>query len=414
MLILSKDNITEYLKTWIPELDISGPMLISEIGEGTEEEDGDGFLNYVFRVSDGKYHLVVKQGRSQGRRVDFPLSKERNRLEYESLKIRKAIVPEYVPDIYFYDDENRVFAMEDVSYLKIARFQLNRSVMFPKLAAQAAEYLAKTHFYTSEYYLDTKLYRELTTHFMNHEMRSIFDDMGSISRQADEDSEGDLDPQYASLIEDIVFDPAVIRERLSLRERYIKQGETFIHGDFHTSNIFVNEDEMKVIDMEYTFCGPIGYDAGYLANNFLSQYICAFFRPFNKEEEREEFQKYCLDSIRILFDEYFHQFFLCWRENAKPIYRKMEEYPQFLKEEWLKDMIGFCANANLSRCSGAIGFPEYDAIYEPLERKHAVCMSLIIDKILLLNCRKYVNIQECIRDVQENAKAYMEKISIMK
>ena len=54
MFELSKDNITEYLKVHMPELDYSEPLRISEIGEGTLEEDGDGFLNYVFRVSDGK------------------------------------------------------------------------------------------------------------------------------------------------------------------------------------------------------------------------------------------------------------------------------------------------------------------------------------------------------------------------
>ena len=174
MFELLKDNITEYLKVHMPELDYSEPLRISEIGEGTLEEDGDGFLNYVFRVSDGKYRLIVKQGRTEGRRVDFPLSKERNRLEYESMKLRRAIVPQYVPDVYFYDPENYVFAMEDVSHLKISRFQLNQSVQFPKFGKQAAEYLAKTLFYTSEYYLGTRTFRELTAHFMNHDMRSIF------------------------------------------------------------------------------------------------------------------------------------------------------------------------------------------------------------------------------------------------
>ena len=117
MFNLSKDNITEYLREHMPEMDFSKPFVISEVGEGTEEEDGDGFLNFVFRVSDGNYRLIVKQGRAQGRRVDFPLSEERSRLEYETMRMRRAIVPEYVPEVYFYDSENRVFAMEDVSDL---------------------------------------------------------------------------------------------------------------------------------------------------------------------------------------------------------------------------------------------------------------------------------------------------------
>ena len=43
-------------------------------------------------------------------------------MEYNYMKIGRVIVPEYLPELYFYDDENLVFAVEDVSYLKISRF----------------------------------------------------------------------------------------------------------------------------------------------------------------------------------------------------------------------------------------------------------------------------------------------------
>ena len=61
MLILTKENITDYLKEKMPDLDTSKPFIISAVGEGPEEEDGDGFVNYVFRVSDGKKKLIVEK-----------------------------------------------------------------------------------------------------------------------------------------------------------------------------------------------------------------------------------------------------------------------------------------------------------------------------------------------------------------
>ena len=407
MFELLKDNITEYLKVHMPELDYSEPLRISEIGEGTLEEDGDGFLNYVFRVSDGNYRLIIKQSRTEGRRVDFPLSKERNRLEYESMKLRRAIVPQYVPEVYFYDPENYVFAMEDVSHLKISRFQLNQSVQFPKFGKQAAEYLAKTLFYTSEYYLGTRTFRDLTAHFMNHEMRSIFDTLAFMFQTSDDVPLGEvLDPEIASYIEDIVSDPKIICERYKLRECYMKRGETFIHGDFHTSNIFAGPDDMKVIDMEYTFCGPMAYDIGYLICNFISQYVCAGFRSFDSAAEQESFQQYCLDTAVEIVEEFFRQFFNCWNQDAKPIYKGVPGLKQSLKEEWLKDVIGFCANSNLGRCAGGIGYPEYDAIDDSAKRIHAKCLSLIIDKHLLLHRGEYSSIRECIRDVTAIAASY--------
>ena len=140
MITLSKENITDYLKEKIPDLDYSKPLIISAVGEGSEEEDGDGYINFVFRVSDGKRKLILKQGRTEGRVAGFKdMSLERTAIEYDYMKIGRVIVPEYLPELYFYDDENLVFAVEDVSYLKISRFQLNKSAMFPKMAQQAAE-----------------------------------------------------------------------------------------------------------------------------------------------------------------------------------------------------------------------------------------------------------------------------------
>ena len=68
------------------------------------------------------------------------------------------------------------------------------------------------------------------------------------------------------------MDPKVITERYKLRWLFITKGEALVHGDFHTSNVFIDQEEMKVIDMEYTFCGPMSYDLGYMESHLLSQY----------------------------------------------------------------------------------------------------------------------------------------------
>ena len=135
----------------MPCLDFSKPLIISAIGEGSLEDDGDGYINFVYRVSDGKMKLILKQARKDGRVANLhDMSLDRAALEYDYMKMARVIVPEYIPELYFYDAENLVFAVEDVSHLKIARFQLNKSIMFPKMASQIAEYLAKIHFYTSD------------------------------------------------------------------------------------------------------------------------------------------------------------------------------------------------------------------------------------------------------------------------
>ena len=59
MITLSKENVVDYVKSRLDFFNLDGDIKVSAIGEGTVEEDGDGFINFVYRVSDGKHHLIV-------------------------------------------------------------------------------------------------------------------------------------------------------------------------------------------------------------------------------------------------------------------------------------------------------------------------------------------------------------------
>ena len=53
MITLSKENVVDYVKSRLDFFNLDGDIKVSAIGEGTVEEDGDGFINFVYRVSDG-------------------------------------------------------------------------------------------------------------------------------------------------------------------------------------------------------------------------------------------------------------------------------------------------------------------------------------------------------------------------
>ena len=414
MITLSKENITDYLKVKMPYLDFSRPLIISAIGEGSLEEDGDGYINYVYRVSDGKVKLILKQAREDGRVADLhDMSMDRAALEFDYMKLGHVIVPEYLPKLYFYDDENLAFAVEDVSHLKIARFQLNKSIMFPKMARQIAEYLAKIHFYTSDYYLDTDTFRKLQIRFMNSKMRAVFDDMAFGNRDVDGSGKMgfELDPEYADYIRDLVFDPKVVLERYKLRDLFMRKAEVLLHGDFHTSNVFVDQEELKVIDMEYAFFGPAAYDLGYQESHLLSQCVCAAFRPFPSEEERLTFISYTLATMQHLFAEYCKVFFECWDTDAKPIYQGIPGMQEYVQKQLLQDTIGFCASSNFFRCAGGHGnYPEYDDLTDPIAQRNAVILSILMDHKMILCRENYKSVQEWIDDLLSILKEFRAKI----
>ena len=405
MITLTKENITDYLKMQMPDLDYSRPLIISEIGEGTAEDDGDGYVNYVFRVSDGKRKMILKQGRSVGRVTGHTgMDLARTSIEYDYMKLGQVIVPEYIPELYFYDDENLVFAVEDVSYLKICRFQLNKSEIFPKMAKQAADYLARMHFYTSDYYLDTETFRRLQVRFMNSKMRKFFDDRTFISFDCGEGKDADeigfeLNPEYAEDIKRLILDPRVVLERHKLRDLYMRKAEALLHADFHTSNVFVSKEQLKAIDMEFTFFGPAAYDLGYLQANLLSQCACGVFRSFETRQERLEFVSFILATMQELFTEYCRVFFECWDKDAKPIYQDVPGLQEYVQKQLLQDMIGFCANSHIFRCAADIGYPEYDDLKDKQAIRSAKLLSLAMDHRMILRRAEYPDAESWIDDM---------------
>ncbi len=133
MIILTKENILSYIKEHVPSLQLKEPVKVSMIGEGDlgEDVEGDGYCNYVFRVSDADgYSYIVKQSTEHLKRRGRALTPTRNRFEYEIMELRAKIVPQYVPALYLGDPENNVFIMEDVSNLKLIRFQMNKNHLF--------------------------------------------------------------------------------------------------------------------------------------------------------------------------------------------------------------------------------------------------------------------------------------------
>ena len=121
MVVLDKHNIIPYLRQHYPAFDTSGAVRVSAIGD--DEGDSRGLINYVFRVRNGRASLILKQARSNMRLDDDVAStdasycppQDRNYSEYLSLKLRRAITPDCVPEVYYADRENHVFLMEDVN-----------------------------------------------------------------------------------------------------------------------------------------------------------------------------------------------------------------------------------------------------------------------------------------------------------
>ena len=77
-------------------------------------------------------------------------------------------------------------------------------------------------------------------------------------------------------------DETLKAEIAALREVFMNKAEALIHGDLHTGSIFIGREGangscMKVIDPEFAFYGPLGYDLGNLIANLYFAWMYTAF-----------------------------------------------------------------------------------------------------------------------------------------
>ena len=250
------------------------------------EEIGDGNINYVFRVrseASGK-SIIVKQAdrllRSSGRPLDITRSKR----EAEALRIYAALTPHLIPQLYRYDEEMSAICMEDISACGSLRKELMAGHPLPdRFAENAAAFLADAVFPTSDLFVPPEEKKERVKDFINPELCAISETLVFSEPYCNGKNRNRITAGNESFVQKMLYtDEALKAEVAALRETFMNKTEALIHGDLHTGSIFIgragiNGSCMKVIDPEFAFYGPIGYDLGNLIANLYFAWMYTVF-----------------------------------------------------------------------------------------------------------------------------------------
>ena len=250
------------------------------------EEIGDGNINYVFRVRsemNGK-SIIVKQAdrllRSSGRPLDITRSKR----EAEALRIYAALTPHLIPQLYRYDEEMSAICMEDISACGSLRKELMAGHPLPdRFAENAAAFLADAVFPTSDLFVPPEEKKERVKDFINPELCAISETLVFSEPYCNGKNRNRITAGNESFVQKMLYtDEALKAEVAALREVFMNKAEALIHGDLHTGSIFIGREGtngscMKVIDPEFAFYGPLGYDLGNLIANLYFAWMYTAF-----------------------------------------------------------------------------------------------------------------------------------------
>jgi len=415
---------TETVKTYLVEQ----IRLFSSDEPLDAEEIGDGNINYVFRVrsrESGK-SIIVKQAdrllRSSGRPLDITRSKR----EAEALRIYAALTPQFIPRIYAYDDTMSAICMEDISYCGNLRKELMAGRPLPlSFAENVASFLVDAVFSTSDLFLPPEEKKERVKAFINPELCAISETLVFSEPYCNGKKRNRITPGNEDFVQKTLYNDEMLKAEVALlRETFMNKAEALIHGDLHTGSIFIgkvidsneaNEHCMKIIDPEFAFYGPIGYDLGNIIANLYCAWMYAAFTGGvwckDKTEVHTEILQADIPGLQIPVAKSFvvngfieriavaietlPQLFTAKAlERCKtfplsdPLYN--EQYVRRRVSDILADAYGFAGTEIIRRAVGDTKTAEFDAMGSDARR---VTMERIIIKIacMLIKQRRQAN-----------------------
>lgn len=277
---------TETVKTYL----IQQLGLFAAAEPLTAEEIGDGNINYVFRVrseATGK-SIIVKQAdrllRSSGRPLDLTRSKR----EAAALCIYAAHTPQFIPQIYHYDETMSTICMEDIGYCSNLRKELMAGHPLPdQFAEHAAAFLAQAVFPSSGLFLPPEEKKAQVQAFINPELCEISETLVFSEPYCNGKNRNRITAGNEDFVNKMLYtDEALKAAVAALRETFMNSAEALIHGDLHTGSIFIGKNNtdtsMKIIDPEFAFYGPIGYDLGNLIANLYFAWMFTVFTGISR------------------------------------------------------------------------------------------------------------------------------------
>ena len=284
-----------------------------------EETKSEGYCNKLFQVIDENtnksvvvkqvmpYMLVVKQATGDIR----PFSMERIKTEISVLVFFDRLQKGIVPEIYLADFENGIIVMEDLCHLKLMRFEMTDGKVFYEAGKKIGAFLAALYFFTSRHVLSKEEQFVLSQYFDSTESGrlNVFlsDEECTLLNLTKK-----MEPEVMPIRKRIAENAEIRRIVKGLSDKFSDK-ECLAHNDLHSSNIMIDDDEVRIIDTEFSGFSTPYIDLGRMASSFVVNYLSWLGTPEIEIGKRREMQAYNLAMLRDMFNAYKNVLAALWQ-----------------------------------------------------------------------------------------------------
>ena len=360
--------------------------IFNEDAELKAKEIGDGNINYVFKVWDALTNksIIIKQADTLLRSSGRPLDVDRNRIEAEILMLQGKLAPKFVPKVIKYDPIMCAIAMEDISDHISLRSELLKKKIFPCLADHITTFIVNTLLPTTDLVMDSGKKKDNVKKYINKDLCKISEDLVFTEPYINYKGRNVILAENMEFVKKEIYeDKELILEVGKLKNAFMNNAQALVHGDLHSGSIFVKENSTKVLDPEFAFYGPIGYDLGNVIGNLFFAWANAC--TTKDSNETEEFKSWIKETIEDIIYLFKIKFVKLYKEIVTDVMAKEEDYMDWYLESILSDTAGLAGLEIIRRVVGDSKVLDITSIKDIDARVKAERMLILAAKSFIKN-----------------------------
>jgi 5-methylthioribose kinase len=187
--------------------------------------------------------------------------------------------------------------------------------------------------------------------------------------------------------------------------QFLTSAEALIHGDLHTGSIMLTPTDTRVIDPEFAFVGPMGFDVGAVIGNLL----IAYYSQDGHEAKvygRSPYRHWILMQVEQVWRLFNKRFLELWDKSKSGDAYMAElftepdgaaafaaEKQRFMRNLFI-DTVAFAGIKMIRRILGLAHTEDLESIKDPKIRAKCELKALTLARRLVLDAEKLSGISD--------------------
>ena len=166
-----------------------------------------------------------------------------------------------------------------------------------------------------------------------------------------------------------------------------------LHGNLHSSSIFINDDNCKVIAAGFGFYGPIGFDVGNILASLLLNYI-GHSGLTEDAGHRQQHQQFLLEQVSALWHQFESNFSQLMAQECREPMLQNTAYQQRFISQIFADSLGYSGCELIRRVVGMAHVADLEQISNKALRTQSEHKVLKLGRQLIMQRRELANIEQ--------------------